>query len=171
MERKKKTQALVELSQSPVPLEGRLSYRCSLIAARITRFLTPMLEEQYDLTVITWRVMAVIGRYAPLSAKEVAAHTSSDAFFVFRAVEQLVSLGYVTRSIDPRDRRKSSLQLSAAGHAAHLSIEAVLNSVEAAVLADIDAFEREALSAVLAHLNDSCVQLLAAERTWRDFAA
>jgi DNA-binding MarR family transcriptional regulator len=154
-----------------VPLEERLSYRCSLIAARITRFLVPMLDEQYGLTVITWRVMAVIGRYAPLSAKEIAAHTSTDAFFVFRAVEQLVSRGYVVRNVDSRDRRKSSLQLSATGLAAHQRIEAVLNSVEAHVLSQLDRIEREALSAVLTHLNDSCAQLLQGGKTWRDFAA
>jgi DNA-binding MarR family transcriptional regulator len=130
-----------------------------------------MLDERYGLTVITWRVMAVIGRYAPLSAKEIAAHTSTDAFFVFRAVEQLVSRGYVIRDVDRRDRRKSSLQLSASGRAAHRSIEAVINRVEAQVLSDLDAIELEALSAVLAHLNDNCARLLEGERTWRDFAA
>lgn len=171
MEKKKTREAGTERQVSRVPLEERLSYRCSLISVRITRFLAPMLEGEYGLTVITWRVMAVVGRYAPLSAKEVATHTSTDAFFVFRAIEQLVSRGYVSRAVDPRDRRKSSLQLTAAGVEVHRRVEAVLSAVEADILSDLDAFEQEALSAVLSDLNEKCARLLAGDRTWRDFEA
>lgn len=158
------------LHPEAVPLEERLSYRCSLIAVRITRFLAPMLSERYDLTVITWRVMAVIGRYGPLSAKDIAAHTSTDSFFVFRAVEQLVERGYVTRRVDPGDRRRTSLQLSSNGTRVHGEVERVLTAVEAKVLSDLDVIEREALSGILTHLQEHCARLLESELTWRDFS-
>jgi len=76
-----------------VPLENRISYRCLSIATRITRFLAPRWKDEFGLTVIGWRVMAVIGRFEPISAKEVAARTSTDAFFVARAIEKLVEQG------------------------------------------------------------------------------
>jgi DNA-binding MarR family transcriptional regulator len=75
-------------------------------------------------------------------------------------VEQLVNRSYVIRNVDLRDRRRSSLQLSAAGLAAHQKIEAVINAVEAQVLSQLDPMEVKALSAVLTHLNDNCARLL-----------
>ena len=55
-----------------VPLENRISYRCLSVASRITRHLAPRWKSDFGLTVTSWRVMAVIGRYEPLSAMEVA---------------------------------------------------------------------------------------------------
>lgn len=153
---------------SHVPLEERLSYRCSLISSRITRFLAPMWEEQYGLTVITWRVMAVIGRYGPVSAKEVAAHTSTDAFFVSRAIEQLVGQKYVRREADPRDRRRAYLELTASGKAAHRKIEAAINRLEAQFLEELSESEREAINAALAFLDHKTRELQEGERTWKD---
>lgn len=153
-----------------VPLEERLSYRCSLISTRITRFLAPMWEEQYGLTVITWRVMAVIGRYGPLSAKEVAAYTSTDAFFVSRAIEQLVGQKYVRRGADPRDRRRACLELTASGKAAHRKIETAINRLEAEFLAELSEPEREAMNAALAFLDQKTRELQEGEKTWKDFA-
>jgi len=156
-------------SQS-VPLEERLSYRCSLISTRITRFITPMLESRYGLTVITWRVMAVIGRYAPLSAKEVAQHTSTDAFFVSRAVEQLVNLEFVARSVDARDRRRSCLELTPAGRTVHRKVEGVINRLEASLITELDAAQREALHTALAYLDAQTQRLQDGEQSWQDFA-
>jgi DNA-binding MarR family transcriptional regulator len=44
-----------------------------MISARVARFLSPMWESRYGLSVDTWRILAVINRYGPVSAKEVAA--------------------------------------------------------------------------------------------------
>ena len=50
------------------------------MASRITRHLAPWWKSEFGLTVTSWRVMAVIGRYEPLSAMQVAERTSTDAF-------------------------------------------------------------------------------------------
>lgn len=71
-----------------VPLENRISYRCLSVASRITRHLAPRWKSEFGLTVTSWRVMAVIGRYEPLSAMQVAERTSTDAFFVGRAIDK-----------------------------------------------------------------------------------
>jgi DNA-binding MarR family transcriptional regulator len=152
-----------------VRLEQRLSYRCSLISTRITRFLAPMWEECYGLTVITWHVMAVIGRYGPLSAKEVAVHTSTDAFFVSRAVEQLVERGFVQRDVDPLDRRRASLQLTAEGKTVHRKIENSVNRLEAEFIAELDEPQQQALNAALDFLDQKTKDMQQSDRSWKDF--
>ena len=151
------------------PLEERLSYRCSLISARITRFIAPLWEERYGLTTVMWRVMAVVGRYGPLSAKEVAMHTSTDAFFVSRALEQLVERKYVRRGVDPRDRRRARLDLTAAGKAVHFKVESAINALEAEMLAGMKARERKSLSAALDLLGKKALALQESDKTWQDF--
>jgi DNA-binding MarR family transcriptional regulator len=124
-----------------VPLEERISYRCLSIAARITRHLSPRWKAEFGLTVIGWRVMAVIGRFEPISATQVAARTSTDAFFVSRAIEKLVEQGYVQKGVDQEDRRRLRLSLTTAGKKVHRQVEDMINQVEAALLAGIPAGE------------------------------
>lgn len=49
--------------------------------------MAPKWSADFGLSVTNWRVMAVIGRFEPVSAKEIAARTSTDAFFVTRAID------------------------------------------------------------------------------------
>ena len=98
-----------------VPLENRISYRCLSVASRITRHLAPRWKSEFGLTVTSWRVMAVIGRYEPLSAMQVAERTSTDAFFVGRVIDKLVGQGYLKKGVDPEDRRRLRLSLTATG--------------------------------------------------------
>ncbi len=149
-------------------LEERVSYRCNMVSARITRLLAPILE-QHGLTVITWRVMAVISHFGPLSAKEVAAHTSTDAFFVSRAIDQLVKLDLVRRDVDPHDRRKLLLQLSAKGKRIHAKIESSVNGIEEHVLSGMSKAQRELVHKALALLMQSTAQLQEGDSTWEDF--
>jgi DNA-binding MarR family transcriptional regulator len=142
-----------------VPLERRVSYRCSMIAARITRLLAPMWQQRHGLSIVNWRVLAVIGRYAPLSAKEVARHTSSEPFHVSRALEALMRRRLVVRDIDRADRRRVRLRLSAAGRAMHRSIEASVNRLEQSVLDGLSAAERADIDRTLALLDRRVAEL------------
>jgi len=150
-------------------LEERLSYRCSIISNRIARFITPMLEEAFQLTLITWRVMAVIGRYEPMSSKDVALHTSTDAFFVSRAVEQLVQRGYVSRTPDDQDRRRVCLALTERGRAVHQQVEDTINRIEEAIVADLPEQERAAMRMALACLDQRSAALIYGGAKWQDF--
>ena len=144
---------------SRVPLENRISYRCLSIATRITRFLAPKWKDEFGLTVIGWRVMAVIGRFEPISAKEVAARTSTDAFFVGRAIEKLVEQGYVEKAVDLHDRRRLSLSLSRSGKRVHQHVEAMINQVEADLLAEVSAADAKIFFNVMAVLGDHAARL------------
>ena len=144
-----------------VPLENRISYRCLSIATRITRFLAPRWKDEFGLTVIGWRVMAVIGRFEPISAKEVAARASTDAFFVARAIEKLVEQGYVKKAVDMHDRRRLSLSLSTPGKKVHRHVEAMISQVEADLLAEVSAADAKTFFHVMSVLGDRAARLSA----------
>lgn len=142
-----------------VPLESRISYRCLSVAARITRHLAPRWKSEFGLTVISWRVMAVIGRFEPVSAKQVAARTSTDAFFVGRAIEKLLEQGYVTKDVDPEDRRRLRLSLTATGHKVHREVESMINQVEADLLAGVSAADAKVFFRVMSALEERAATL------------
>ena len=153
-----------------IPLEARLSYRCSMIGARIGRFLAPMWETRYGLNVNTWRILAIIGRYGPLSAKDIATRASSDAFHVSRAIELLVRRKFIRRDVDPQDRRRARIELSSSGRAAHYAIEQALTRLENELLSGLKDSDREVLRSGLATLDERALALMASDLTWKDFA-
>ncbi len=72
-----------------LPLEQWISYRFGLILSRVGQFTADMYRTKYKLSQPAWRSLAVIARYEPLSAGELAGRTSSDPFKVGRYAPRL----------------------------------------------------------------------------------
>src|SRR5512142_2983488 len=100
-------------------LERFLPYRLSVLMLRISNAIAQSYERRFDLSVPEWRVMAVLGRFGPLSAMGVGEKTQMDKVRVSRAVARLVSAGRITRRTDATDRRRAVLALTSAGRAIH----------------------------------------------------
>jgi DNA-binding MarR family transcriptional regulator len=124
-----------------MPLEHWIGYRFSFIAARLGNYVAQMYTSRHDLTLPAWRSLAVIARYQPLTAKQLANLTSSDAFKVARAIELLVRRGLIRRDIDNDDRRRVSLRLTAHGRKIYKDIERFSTRVERELVAGLE--ERE----------------------------
>jgi DNA-binding MarR family transcriptional regulator len=85
--------------------------------------------------------MAVLGRFEPLSANEVAARTAMDKVRVSRAITRLKATGLVERSTDTDDRRRSALRLSRAGRRMHDAIVPLARALELRLVSDLSAAE------------------------------
>jgi len=114
-------------SASPGPPDGLIlerfvPYRLSVLMLRISNAIARSYERRFHLSVPEWRVMAVLGRFGPLSANGVAEKTQMDKVRVSRAVARLAAAGRVSRRVDRTDRRRSVLALTAAGEAIHREI-------------------------------------------------
>jgi DNA-binding MarR family transcriptional regulator len=133
-------------------LERFLPYRLSVLMLRISNAIARSYERRFRLSVPEWRVMAVLGRFGPLSANGVAEKTQMDKVRVSRAVARLMAAGRVSRRTDRMDRRRSILALTAAGEAIHREIVPHAERVEARLLAGLDEAERAALDRLLAKL-------------------
>jgi DNA-binding MarR family transcriptional regulator len=128
-------------SRTSLPLENWVGYRFSLISARLGNFVAPMYASRHDLTMPAWRSLAVIARYQPLTASQLAKLTSSDAFKVARAIELLVRRGLIQRDLDKHDRRRASLHLTADGRKVYRDIEKFVVRVENELASVLDASE------------------------------
>lgn len=133
-------------------LERFVPYRLSVLTNIISRTFGRLYGDRFGLSIPEWRVMAVLGRFAPLSANEVCGRTAMDKVQVSRAVEKLRRSGLVEHAVDARDRRRSRLKLSAAGQRMHDAIVPMGLAAEALLLDGLSPAERRTLNGLLEKL-------------------
>ena len=140
-------------------LEHFLPYRLSVLTNTMSRAFARAYGTKFGLSIPEWRVMAVLGRFAPLSANEVAERTAMDKVRVSRAVARLMKAGLVDRATDSGDRRRSALKLSRAGRRVHEGIVPMARRFEAAFMASLPEQDRAAFDRLVARLLDNAVAL------------
>ena len=123
-------------------LENFLPYRLSVLAQIVSESLHDLYAGPFDLTVTQWRVMAALGRFAPLTASDVGQRIVMDKVALSRAVAGLMKRGLVERATDREDRRRASLKLSARGRAMHGRIVPLALEYEERLYATLSAEER-----------------------------
>lgn len=148
-------------------LDQRASYRFSLLTRQETKCLAAMYGPKYGLSISTWKVLSVIGRFAPISATEAGKRTSLEPDKVTRAVDSLVKRGLVLRRQDPEDRRRVILALSAKGKRTHDDIERVRHILEIEFMSVLSAEERETLYTVLDKLAARAAEIFTGKDAWR----
>jgi DNA-binding MarR family transcriptional regulator len=129
-------------------LENFLPYRLSILAQLVSDSLHDLYAEPFGLTVPQWRVMAALGRFAPLTASDVGQRIVMDKVAVSRAVAGLMKRGLVERATDRKDRRRASLRLSARGRAMHGRIVPLALAYEERLYEGLDAEERRSFDAL-----------------------
>jgi DNA-binding MarR family transcriptional regulator len=133
----------------PLDLEHFLPYRLSVLSNTVSQAIADMYERRFALSITEWRVMAVLGRYDGLSAREVAERTAMDKVAVSRALARLIEAGRVRRLVADHDKRQSVLRLSAKGWKVYEQIAPLALEHERRLLAHLDDDEREWLSRIL----------------------
>ena len=133
-------------------LENFLPYRLSVLAQLVSESLHDLYAEPFGLSVTQWRVMAALGRFAPLTASEVGQRIVMDKVAVSRAVAGLMKRGLVERATDRSDRRRASLRLSARGRAMHARIVPLALGYEERLYKILGGDERRAFDALLDRL-------------------
>ncbi len=148
-------------------LDRRSVYRFSILAARQTRCLAEMYMQKFGLTVSQWKVLAIIGYHAPMSAKEVAERTSLQPEKVTRAVDGLVAHQYVIRKQDPGDRRRVILSLAPKGKVVFKESERIRGAIEAEFLDVLDAAEKRSFYNILDKLEQRASEIFSGKQAWR----
>lgn len=108
----------------------------NVVTNRVSATLQHMYSEQFGLTVSGWRALAILGKRAPLSAKELGEYTAMDQVSISRSVDHLVKLGYVARDVDLADRRRVALSLTEQGNYVYDRVVPILYASEQALIAD-----------------------------------
>jgi DNA-binding MarR family transcriptional regulator len=133
-------------------LEEFLPYRLSVLSNRVSRAIARRYAKAFDLTIPEWRVLAVLGRRAGLTAKEVTEATEMDKVAVSRAVARLVRARRVAGRADPEDARRQLLALTREGESLHARIAPIALASEERLLRALDARERMQLDALIDRL-------------------
>ncbi len=133
-------------------LEKFLPYRLSVLSNTVSQAIAREYEDRFQLSITEWRVLAVLGRYEGVSAREVAERTAMDKVAVSRAVAELMKDGRVKRSTADHDKRQSVLSLSAKGRKVYDEVAPLALQHEQRLLAHLDAEEREWLGRIIEKL-------------------
>ena len=134
-------------------LERFLPYRLSVLSNRISQTIADAYARRFGIVVTEWRVVAVLGRYPALSANEVAERTAMDKVAVSRAVARLLERGLLQRDTHGGDRRRSVLELSAAGYEVYDEVVPIALDFERRLLSGLDGDERAMLDVLLSKLD------------------
>lgn len=138
-------------------LEAFLPYRLSVLSNRVSNAIARVYSRRFGLTIPEWRLMAVLGRFGPLSANEVAERSAMDKVRVSRAVHRMLESGYLDRDTDNADRRRTILRLSEKGRAVHGEIAPLALDIEQRLLAPLSAEDRADLDRVMRLLDISAL--------------
>lgn len=141
-------------------LETFLPYELSVVTNRISRAFARRYAEAYGLTIPEWRVLAIVGAFAPLSSNAVCDRAAMDKAKVSRAVTSLVAKGLLERARHAEDGRLVALALTAAGKAVHRGIVPLAQEVEGQLVAVLSEVERTSLRRIL-HKLDARVREIA----------
>jgi DNA-binding MarR family transcriptional regulator len=150
-----------------VDLKQRTTYRFSLILKRLVDCLAEMHQTKFGITINGWKVMSVVGRFAPLAAVEVGQFVSLEPDRVTRTVDVLVKQGIVARRQDKQDRRRISLSLTAKGKRIQKQIERVRYALEYEFLSVLDDTELETLYRVLDKLEPQAKSIFTSHGAWQ----
>jgi DNA-binding MarR family transcriptional regulator len=134
---------------APLELERFLPYRLSILSNTVSQTIAREYQQRFDLSVTEWRVMAVLARFATLSAREVAERTAMDKVAVSRALARLVASARVIRRIHAGDKRRSVLRLSASGWKIHDAVAPLARAQERKLLARLNVEEQAWLDLIL----------------------
>ena len=133
-------------------LERLVPYRLSVLSNRISGAIAGEYHRRYGLAITEWRVMAVLGRFPGLSAREVTERTAMDKVAVSRAVARLLERSLVKREIHGDDRRRSVLTLSADGLRVHNEVAPMVLECERQLLSPLSEEERAQLDRLIEKL-------------------
>lgn len=140
-------------------LDRFIPYRLSVLSNLVSRAFAQLYAERFDLAIAEWRVLAVLGIAAPLSASEVCERTAMDKVRVSRAVQSLLASGLIERGISADDRRRASLTLTRRGEAINAEIVPLARSVEASLMETLSVEEASQLDRLLTKLTSRADKL------------
>ncbi|MCY1708754.1 MarR family winged helix-turn-helix transcriptional regulator [Pannonibacter sp. SL95] len=143
----------------PLRLETFLPYRLSILAEVVSRALSRIYADRFGIAIPEWRVVATIGQFGKVTARDVGAHSHMHKTKVSRAVAVLEGLGYVARTPNPVDMRESFLELTPKGAAMYRELVPQARAFSDALLATLPGDSRAELEDLLTRLQDAASQL------------
>jgi DNA-binding MarR family transcriptional regulator len=140
-------------------LERFLPYRLNVVAEGVSRALSRLYAERYGIGIPEWRVIATLGQYDQMTAKDVGVHSRMHKTKVSRAVAALEEKGLSSREPNENDMREAFLTLTGRGRRVYQDLAPRALAFERALDAALGAREREHLDGLLRKLEARAKEL------------
>lgn len=147
-------------SAAKLELETFLPYRLNVLASIVSQGLAGIYAKRYGIGVPEWRVMATLGQFGAMTAKDIGGHSHMHKTKVSRAVATLEKRQMVQRRANRQDLREAFLSLTDTGRAVYDDLVPVALTFAADLTEGLSRPERAELEALLAKLTKRGLKLL-----------
>lgn len=133
-------------------LDVFLPYLLSVLSETVSQSLARLYGERYGISIPEWRVLAIVGPNATMTATEVGTIGQMHKTKVSRAVAALVEKDLLERERNRADQREALLRLSDQGVALYNEFVPSARAFNAALVEALSPTEREQLVSILDRL-------------------
>lgn len=130
-------------------LENFLPYLLNQAAEATSRSFHASYKSAYGMTRTQWRVLAHLGKFGSMTARDICARSHVEKTKVSRAVAALEAEGLLARTPSEADRRAEMLSLTEAGQAVFAELGQRALAYDADLRARLGPAEARALEALL----------------------
>lgn len=136
----------------PLRLESFLPYRLNVLAAEVSHTLARSYGERFGISIPEWRVLATLGQFGVITARDVGRHSRMHKTTVSRAVAALERRALVQRRANRADLREAFLALTEPGRQIYFEIVPMARAFSERICAGLDADERALLDRLIDRL-------------------
>ncbi|MGO4306841.1 MULTISPECIES: MarR family winged helix-turn-helix transcriptional regulator [unclassified Cupriavidus] len=151
-------------SAAPRVITDLLSSRLHNLAGLSAASASLRVQRKFNLTLLEWRSIGMLGAHAPLSLKELARRAALDKSYASRTVSGLIERGLVASERSDADARAVLLSLTKAGDALYRKVIVDANARNERLLSPLSTEQRSQLMEMLAALTVSARSVLEDER-------
>lgn len=148
-----KNNSIQQKAEPLLRLDRFLPYRLATLSNRISSIIAEAYKDKFALSIVEWRIMAVLGQYPNASADEVSVKIQVEKSIISRALQKLLQRHLVSRQVDADDRRRQNLTLTETGMDVYSQIVPVSYNYEQALLECFDAEEQAIFDSLIDRLN------------------
>ena len=132
-----------------LPMDDSIFFKLVRVVNLTARPFAESIGRANRITLNEWRVMLVLASHPGAAAQQVALHTGLDKMTVSRALAGLGRHGRLVKKLDPEDKRRTCLWLSAAGQRVYEKIGTGGKKREAQLFSAVGRADQEHLSRTL----------------------
>jgi len=138
-------------------LDRFLPYRLSVASNAVSDRISQSYRKRFGLKIPEWRLIAILAEHESMTPQEVGQAGELDKITVSRAAAALIERGLVSQRRNPGDGRSHFLSLTADGRGLYTEIAPAALAMEAELLANFSAEERETLESLLRRIENAAV--------------
>jgi len=141
-------------AEDPVlSLDGFLPYQLNFLAEQVSRSFSLIYERQFGISIPEWRVVAILGEFGRVTAKQVGERSTMHKTKVSRAVAALELKGYIRREPNPQDLRESFIALTGKGQSMYQELVPEALAFSARLRSVLSPSQQQALEEIIQKLH------------------